>query len=76
MGNKTNENLIIFSKYFNKNKSSTTYIQRSYVGNHKYLPPISKEWKNSVYTFNKNNIKNLPIFDIKINEIIKNYFNS
>jgi hypothetical protein len=43
MENKTNENLIIFSKYFNKNKSSTTYIQSSYVGNHKYFPPVSKE---------------------------------
>lgn len=75
MENKTNENLIIFSKYFNKNKSSTTYIQSSYVGNHKYFPPVSKEWKDSVYTFNKNNIKNLPIYDLKINEIIKNYFN-
>jgi len=75
MENKTNENLIIFSKYFNKNKSSTTYIQNSYVGNYKYFPPVSKEWKDSVYTFNKNNIKNLPIYDLKINEIIKNYFN-
>jgi len=75
MEKKTNENLIIFSKYFNKNKSSTTYIQNSYVGNHKYFPPVSKEWKDSVYAFNKNNIKNLPIYDLKINEIIKNYFN-
>lgn len=75
MENKTNKNLNIFSKYFNKNKSSTTSLQSSYVGNHKYLPPISKEWKDSVYTFNKNNIKNLPIFGLKINEIIKNYFN-
>ena len=75
MENNTNENLIIFNKYFNKNKSSTTNIQNSYVGNHRYFPPVSKEWKDSVYAFNKNNVKNLPIYDLKINEIIKNYFN-
>ncbi len=75
MENNTNKNLTIFSKYFNKNKSSTTNIQSSYVGNYKYFPPVSKEWKDSVYAFNKNNLKNLPIFDLKINEIIKNYFN-
>ena len=75
MENNINENLIIFNKYFNKKKLSTTNIQSSYVGNTKYLPPVSKEWKDSVYAFNKNNIKNVPIYDIKINEIIKNYFN-
>jgi len=75
MENNTNKNLIIFSKYFNKNKSSTTNIQSSYVGNHKYFPPVSKEWKDSIYAFNKNNLKNLPFYHIKINEIIKNYFN-
>jgi hypothetical protein len=43
MENNTNQNLIIFNKYFNKNKSSTTNIQNSYVGNHRYFPPVSKE---------------------------------
>jgi hypothetical protein len=75
MENNLKENLIIFNKYFNKKKTSTTNIQSSYVGNTKYFPPVSKEWKDSVYAFNKNNIKNIPIYDIKINEIIKNYFN-
>lgn len=75
MENNINENLIIFNKYLNKKKPSTINIQSSYVGNHKYFPPVSKEWKDSVYAFNKNNIKNLPIYHIKINEIILNYFN-
>jgi hypothetical protein len=43
MENNINENLIIFNKYLNKKKSSTTNIQSSYVGNTKYLPPVSKE---------------------------------
>ena len=59
MENNINENLIIFNKYLNKKKPSTINIQSSYVGNHKYFPPVSKEWKDSVYAFNKNNIKNI-----------------
>ena len=37
------------------------------VGITKYFPPVSKEWKNSIYVFNHNNIKNLPVYDININ---------
>jgi len=73
-----NNNLIIFSKYLNnKNKSlfKKESIVQSFVGKQKYTPPVSKEWKNNIYAFNAYNLKNLPIFDININELIKNYFN-
>jgi hypothetical protein len=45
------------------------------VGKIKYLPSFSKEWKNTVYSFNKNTLKNIPVNDININKIIKGYFN-
>ena len=34
----------------NENKSSDTVII-------KYFPPVAKEWNNSIYAFNNNNIK-------------------
>lgn len=49
-------------------------VTRNELGNIKYLPPVSKEWKNSIYVFNPNNLKNLPVYDININNIIKGYF--
>jgi len=36
---------------------------------------VAKEWKNTVYTFNKNNIINFSINDISINSLIQHYFN-
>jgi hypothetical protein len=41
----------------------------------KYLPPVAKEWKNNVYNYNSKNIVNYPIYDLKINSLIKGYFN-
>nr|UNI91534.1 ribosomal protein S3 [Cordyceps cicadae] len=45
------------------------------IGKTKYLPSFSKEWKNVVYSYNKNNLKNIPVNDININKIIQSYFN-
>jgi hypothetical protein len=74
--NKINKNLVIFNKYL-KNRNKLFFKQNKYpfLGKTKYFPPVSKEWKNSIYAFNISNIKNLPIFNININELIKNYFN-
>ena len=45
------------------------------MGETKYSPSSSKEWKNKVYFFNINYVKNLPIYDLNINKLIKGYFN-
>ena len=37
--------------------------------------PANKEWLNSVYYFNKNNLKLLPVASNVITKIIKSYFN-
>jgi hypothetical protein len=41
----------------------------------KYLPSFSKEWKDIIYSFNKNNLKNLGNNRKNIDKIIKSYFN-
>lgn len=48
---------------------------RSDVGDIQYFPAWSKEWRNSVYHYNSNIIKNFPVYDINIVKIIKGYFN-
>lgn len=45
------------------------------VGDIQYFPAWSKEWRNSVYHYNSNLMKNFPIYDINIFKIIKGYFN-
>lgn len=75
MENKTNNLLYIFSKYIKNNRIIPFKVKPSDVGNTRYFPPVSKEWKNSIYVFNRNNLKNFPIYDININNLIKNFFN-
>lgn len=41
----------------------------------KYLPSFSKEWKNSIYSFDKRVLSNIPSFTENINKIIISYFN-
>ena len=41
----------------------------------KHFPPASVEWSNSVYSYNKNYTKTLPILDNLVNKLIKGYFN-
>lgn len=66
----------IFSKSFfhliSSNKRLTSYIDpsekklrqpkgRGYIGDRKYFPAVSTEWKNTIYVFNRNALyKNLP----------------
>jgi hypothetical protein len=71
-----NNNLYIFDKSINNDYNLIPFKTRNnFLGNKKYFPPISKEWKNSIYAFNKNSIINLPVNDINIDSLIKYYFN-
>lgn len=74
--NLNSNNLYIFDKYVNNKYKSIPFQERvNNIGDTKYLPPIIKEWKNSIYVFNHNNLKNLPSYNIDINSLIKSYFN-
>lgn len=62
----------------NLKKSSKTILLKRKLGDigiTKYLPSFTKEWKNTIYSYNKNTLKNIPVNDLNINKIIKGYFN-
>ena len=52
----------IFNNNLNNN-TKTILLNKKIgdIGKIKYLPSFSKEWKNTIYSFNKNNLKNLPL---------------
>lgn len=41
----------------------------------KHFPSPLREWKNSIYVFNKNSLNLIPSITVSINNIIKSYFN-
>lgn len=66
----------IFNNNLKKNSKTIPFNKNiNDVGITKYLPSFSKEWKNTVYSFNKNTLKNIAVNDLNINKIIKSYFN-
>jgi hypothetical protein len=66
----------IFDKNLKKNtKKVNLNTKLTILLKMKYLPAFSREWKNTIYNFNKNNLKNLPSNNININNLIKDYFN-
>ncbi len=70
------QSLSIFNKFIKNNSKLIPFnVKSNYTGETKYFPPFSKEWKNSIYVFNFNNLKNLPLYNININTLVKNYFN-
>lgn len=74
--NNKNKFINLFYKYIkNNNKTIPSNIKISNVGDTKYYPPVSKEWRNSIYVFNPNSLKNLPIYDINVDSLIKTFFN-
>ena len=43
-------------------------------GETRHYPPATQEWFNSIYLYNKNHIKPLPVVDNTVNNILKSYF--
>lgn len=44
------------------------------IGDTRHYPPANKEWINSIYAYNKNYSKTLPVADNIVNRIIRSYF--
>ena len=65
---------ILIKNINTKNKLIPLNVHINSVGDIKYYPADSKEWKNKIYFFNSNFMKNLSIQDINIYKLIKNYF--
>jgi len=65
-----------FNEYINNNSKSTPLnINTKFINKSRYAPAYSKEWINTIYNYNYNFIKNIPVYDLNINSLIKNYFN-
>lgn len=76
MQQKKNLNMKIFNNNLNNNPKTVALRKKvGDIGKTKYLPSFSKEWKNIIYCYNKNMLKNIPANDVNINKIIKSYFN-
>jgi hypothetical protein len=71
-----NLNMKIFNNNLNNNPKTVALRKKiGDIGKIKYLPSFSKEWKNTIYSYNKNMLKNIPSNDVNINKIIQSYFN-
>ncbi len=68
------ESNIFIKNINNKYKLAPLNLVKNNVGETKYFPSDSKEWNNSIYYFNSNYMKNLPIYDTNINKLLKGYF--
>lgn len=73
---KKNKNLNIFDKNIkNDYKLIPLNTKKSDLGKIKYLSPYFKEWNHTIYSFYKNDIKNISSNNILINNLIKTFFN-
>ena len=56
-------------------KNITNENKDNYAGLTRHYPPANKEWFNSIYAYNKNTPKLLPITDKILTKLTKSYFN-
>lgn len=81
MNNNNNQKIeilkpLIFSKKVNlKHKIIPLDVITNTTGPIRFFPPATKEWFNSIYTYNKNSVKNLSVADKTLSRLIKSYFN-
>ena len=73
---KNKQKNIFLKNINNKYKLIPFNIVENTTGDISYFPAASKEWKNSIYYYYSNYLKNLPVYDLNINSLIKAYFNS
>lgn len=70
-----NKKNIVLKNTTNNPKKITLNNKIADTGKIKYLPSFSKEWKDTIYSYNQNTLKNIPSHHININNIIQSYFN-
>ena len=58
-----------------KYKGITNEYKGNDLGPTRHYPPANKEWFNSIYAYNKNTPKLLPIADKVLSKLTKSYFN-
>jgi hypothetical protein len=66
---------LIFNKKKQKSLNNTLQYINSDTGKMRHYPPAAQEWYNSIYTYNKNYSKYLPILDKSLIAILTSYSN-
>jgi hypothetical protein len=66
----------IFNKKSKIQTSKPLVYIESDTGKTRHFTPAAQEWYNSIYTYNTNYIKSLPIADKNLMSLLKSYFNS
>ena len=67
--------LNIIKLKLNDNKPSIIISNKGETLNQaRHYPPATREWLNSIYSFNKSTTRLLPVFDLVIIKLIKSYF--
>lgn len=67
--------MLNISKLKNKQNLSKYYRKGNEIAQTRHYPPANKEWFNSIYAYNKNTIKLLPVADKVTLKLLKSYFN-
>lgn len=67
--------MLNISKLKNKINLSKYYKKGIEIAQTRHYPPANKEWFNSIYAYNKNTIKLLPVADKVTLRLLKSYFN-
>jgi hypothetical protein len=57
------------------NKPNIIKKEGDILGDNRHYPPANKEWSNSIYAYNVNTLKLLPVANKVIISIIRGYFN-
>ena len=66
---------IIKSKLNNKFKKKSINRENITIRNKDFVPAV-RDWKNSIYVYNKNALSLIPVASKFVNKLIKGYFNS
>lgn len=67
---------LIFTKKVNDKSKVIPLINTvNTLGQARHFPPATKEWSNSIYAYNNNSVKNLPIAGKSLSKLINSYFN-
>lgn len=67
--------LFIFNKKESESKIKTIQHIDNDSGMMRHYTPAAQEWVNSIYSYNENYTKLLPVADIKLMRLLKSYFN-
>lgn len=72
---KKNNISVLFEKKYQKPLVKNLTHITSDTGITRHYTPAAQEWHNSVYSYNPNYIKTLPVADANLMKILKSYFN-